>query len=197
MGTRGLLVVVKDGAFKVAQYMQFDSYPEGVGSATFNFIKNEMTPQFRYKVDLVKELSDSEVEDRWKQAGADGSGLVSMDVVERFNVSNAHLDRSFGAKILSYIQNADLPEVYLSTSFAADSLFCEWAYVIDLDNDILEVYKGFNKIPLLSDERFKSFDSLSRDEYYPVRLVTKTPFSEIESTESSRWAKGVRDALEE
>lgn len=38
--------------------------------------------------------------------------------------------------------------------FADDSLFCEWAYVLDMDNDTLEIYKGFNKKPLDASERF-------------------------------------------
>ena len=30
-------------------------------------------------------------------------------------------------------------------AFAGDSLFCEWAYVLDLDKETLEIYHGFNK----------------------------------------------------
>ena len=30
-------------------------------------------------------------------------------------------------------------------TFPLDSLFCEWAYIVDLDRDVFEVYEGFQK----------------------------------------------------
>ena len=68
---------------------------------------------------------------------------------------------------------------------AADSIWCEWAYVIDLDKGTFEVYKGFNKQPLGKEQRFRYLQDLNlhmdkKDDgtlyhngYYPVRhLVT-------------------------
>jgi len=45
-------------------------------------------------------------------------------------------------------------KVSLSDDFIYDSLFCEWAYVIDLDNDTFAIYKGFNKDKLNQSDRF-------------------------------------------
>lgn len=195
MGTRNLTLVVKDGNIRVAQYCQWDGYPGGNGQGTrvFNFITQEMTPAFREQVDRVIHLTPDEVHNRWKSYGADDSGLVSMDIVSKFKVSNAHLDRDMGAGILSYIQNAQAPEVELSTEFAADSLFCEWAYLLDLDNDILEVYRGFNKTPLLSDERFKFLQTKS-SEYYPIRLAAKYSFNSLKSDfkNATEWGEHVK-----
>ena len=54
--------------------------------------------------------------------------------------------------------------------FAGDSLFCEWAYVIDLDNETFEIYKGFNKNPLDESDRFFNIQK-EESEYKPVKLL--------------------------
>jgi hypothetical protein len=200
MGTRNLTMVVKDGKFRVAQYCQWDGSPSGQGATVFDFIKNEMTPSFREQIDRTKILTNEEVHTRWKEYGADDSGMVNMDVANRFKVKNTHLDRDMGAKILSYIQSSPSPEVLMDLNFAADSLFCEWAYVIDLDHDVLEVYKGFNKTPLPSDERFKFLEETREptrngrpNKYYPIRLAAKYSFNSIKSDfkDSNEWAEHI------
>jgi hypothetical protein len=51
----------------------------------------------------------------------------------------------------------------------------------DLDNNVLEVYKGFNKEPLKSSERFAQFFQKSdREQYHPVRLFESIPFSKVD-----------------
>jgi len=66
------------------------------------------------------------------------------------------------------------------SDFVRDSLFCEWAYVIDMDSREVEVYEGFNKSPVPAGERFSDPDSCSgKAEYFPVRLVAKAPFEEV------------------
>ena len=42
MGTRNLTVVFMDGEYKVAQYGQWDGYPEGQGITCFNFLHDKM-----------------------------------------------------------------------------------------------------------------------------------------------------------
>ena len=56
--------------------------------------------------------------------------------------------------------------------FAGDILLCEWAYVVDLQKGVFEVYEGFQKEPLDKSERFYSFSQQlehRRDTYYPVK----------------------------
>lgn len=45
---------------------------------------------------------------------------------------------------LSYYQKG-LKYMLDSKNFLTDSLFCEWAYIINLDTNQLEIYKGLNK----------------------------------------------------
>jgi len=54
-----------------------------------------------------------------------------------------------------------------ATSFMERSLFCEWAYIINLDTYELEIYKGYNKEKPVG--RFRDVESV--DDYYPVSLI--------------------------
>jgi len=67
-------------------------------------------------------------------------------------------------------------------SFANDSLFCEWGYVIDFDARQFEIYKGF-QTEAHSKGRFVAdgepgYISASA-EYYPISLVTSVFFDDI------------------
>lgn len=181
MGTRHLICVVRNGEFKVAQYGQWDGYLSGQGQDVLDFLLKRCNPErFRQQVDRVHHISEPEYEALWKAAGADGGPTVSMDVAEKFKRENFHLHRDCGAKILDYIQDAEHPVCQLSTDFAGDSLMCEWAYVIDLDTDTLEVYKGFNKEPVPSGERFADFPKeKDTSDYYPIRLARIFKLSEL------------------
>ena len=60
------------------------------------------------------------------------------------------MSRDIGAKILGMVNDApEGTEIVLQNSidFARDSLFCEYAYVVDLTRNTLEAYKGFQKSP--------------------------------------------------
>lgn len=53
------------------------------------------------------------------------------------------LSRDTGAKILQLVADATAPiPIVTGVEFIADTLFCEWAYVVDLDAETLEVYAG-------------------------------------------------------
>jgi hypothetical protein len=86
-----------------------------------------------------------------------------------------YLTRDNGADILNMVYAAEGDElIWLNNSvdFAADSLFCEWAYLIDLDKNVLEVYQGFNNKPLNKDQRFSNMPKDREDsEYYPIRMI--------------------------
>lgn len=176
MGTRSLICVVKDGEYRVAQYCQWDGYPEGQGIRVLTFLKSANLEKFKEKLDKVSWITHDELEKQWVEAGAEpGARLVPFEVTEKFGNLYPENSRDIGAKILQIIYEAEKPlKLVNSLDFAANSLFCEWAYVVDLDNNKLEVYEGFNGEPLVKGERFYFLqDSLEEDSgYYPVKLVT-------------------------
>ena len=58
-----------------------------------------------------------------------------------------------------------------SIEFIKESLFCEWAWVIDLDEKRLEAFAGFNKRHLGKEQRFYAFDDDKDAKYKPCRFV--------------------------
>jgi len=185
MGTRHLICVVKDGDYKVAQYGQWDGYPSGQGVDILNFLASMDRKLFESKVDLLSWITDDELQEQWRECGAnDNSGFVTMEVADKHNLLYPENSRDTGAKLLGIIQDADRPiKLVNQVKFAGDSLFCEWAYVIDLDKNVLEVYEGFNKEPHQG-ERFSDFERDKEDsEYYPVKLAQTFDLNNLPSVE--------------
>ena len=64
------------------------------------------------------------------------------------------------------------------SGFLGNSLFCEYAYIINLDDDVLEFYEGFNKNPDAKG-RYASLKSDKDTDYYGVKLVQKIPLKDM------------------
>lgn len=195
MGTRHLTCVVKDGAFKVAQYGQWDGHPTGAGAIVLEFLDRiqklpDGLQRFREAVDNCIFLSDEEIHSSWIDAGADPeSDYVTMEVSDRHGEMYPALSRDTGARVLEYIFNQCGSSLKNSVDFAGDSLFCEWAYVIDLDAQQLEVYRGFNTSRARPLGRFADFepepksDYEGAEQYYPIELVKVYRFDELPTVE--------------
>jgi len=171
MGTRNLTCVVLDGEYRIAQYCQWDGYPDGQGTAVLDFLKNRMDiNRFKEALKETKWITDEEHTKLWEGFGADGSGFVSMDISAAFKEKHPQLDRDMGAKVLDFVQEqADPVVLNNSIDFATDGLFCEWVYVIDLDKGVLEVYSGFGQEAQPEGSRFGS--EVAENGYAAVGLV--------------------------
>ena len=168
MGTRNSTIVIQDGLMKVAQYGQWDGYPSSAGIGILDFLSDVNMDSFKEAVSNCTEFTDKEIEE----------GVFFAD--------HPHLSRDNGYKILELITNANGLKLCSDTRFVANSLFCEWAYVIDLDKNKFEVYKGFNKKILPNNARFKNMEHLSENRYYPVKKVIQFELNELPLTEAER-----------
>jgi hypothetical protein len=189
MGTRNLTAVMLRGEYRLAQYGQWDGYPSGQGLIALRFCRAHLaTPEgrarFAEQLQRVRFVSDEEHARLWTSIGVDTSQIfVSLAKSEEFNQKWPYFSRDHGAKILQMV--ADATEEALTTNqidFAGDSLMCEWAYVIDLDQETLEVYQGFNHEPLSETERFSSFgnpEEIPEEKYAPVRLVATFSLNDL------------------
>lgn len=184
MGTRNLSIAVVDGEVKVAQYGQWDGYPSGNGLVVFNFVKellrNNKVDEMKEKVRACRFVDSKNVSEKYEALGIDTtSNWVTLEDAEKFKKAHPQLDRDMGAEIFSYIMEHGGCELKNNISFAADSLFCEWAYLIDFDNEVLECYEGFNKNGIDENDRFYYLKEKSDEGYFPIRKCAVFTFSQV------------------
>lgn len=189
MGTRNLTMVIQKEKPVIAQYGQWDGYPTGQGRVVLEFLEQCNLPKFKKQLEHVRfrnKEDDKQIEEFLESIGCK-DGWMNMDQSDLYRKQYQYLSRDIGADILNKVYNAKDEEIMLGDSsyFAADSLFCEWAYVIDLDNEMFEVYKGFINKPLGKNQRFKYLEKEMKpdDMYYPIRCAKKYKFEELPTRE--------------
>jgi hypothetical protein len=182
MGTRGAYGFRIDGEDKVS-YNHWDSYPTGLGAGIADYISTHTVPdmiEVAERLVLVNE-SDIPTEDqieRWQEFHDDRVSSGSVD--EFYSLMRA----SQGD--LSVYDNEGLVEMIDGQDFMADSLFCEYAYIINLDTENLEFYRGFN-MDAEAAGRYAALDayaSENRQNYYRgVKLMAEFPLSGFDRNE--------------
>jgi hypothetical protein len=198
MGTRNLTCVVVDGKMKVAQYCQWDGYLSGQGKDLMEFIAKTMVfSKFKKAIQKCTLLNQAQIEARYKEVGIDGEYMdenEAKQLTEKF----PSFSRDTGAKLLYLIQEKGVRDLIDSSSFAADSLFCEYAYVLDLDNKNLEIYRGFQKSEPKKNERFYYLTKhTKKDDYKPIHLVHIFSFKDIKKKSFEELEQEFKDKLQQ
>lgn len=178
MGTRGFLTFVADGVEKTT-YNHRDSYPEALGSNVLEWArKTDLTEAARAVRDL--------------RVVAPNSTPTAQDIERLRGYANLSVgEQSLDDWYVLLRETQGDPAAILSagvlidaSEFPADSLFAEWGYVIDVDAQTFEVYRGFQHAPH-DKGRFASRpprESVSGS-YYPVALLATFPLAGLPSDE--------------
>lgn len=188
MGTRGLTVVIQDGTHKVAQYGQWDHNPSGQGADALKFLSGEGNiDKLIAALPRVKFGTDEDFEVVTKGLGIEG-GWMTSEQAKMYNAVLPFVSRDHGAGILALIAESEGDVlIYDQIDFARDSLFCENAYVVDLDARVFEVYAGFQTEPHTEGrfhDQFRAEDHREGEtQYQPVKLVASFPLDELPSVE--------------
>lgn len=184
MGTRNLTIVQYNGAYKIAQYGQWDGYPEcgGIEALTFaRKLKDQIfRKRFENNLDKCRFFTDEEIKTIDKKIEEGGFN---------WQAEYPQLHRDVGRDILDMVYNADGGMVLEnSINFASDSLFCEWAWLIDLDKNTFECYEGFNSEPLSPEDRFFDFPIkeyyVTTHNYYPVKKTKEWSLDDLPDDDS-------------
>lgn len=178
MGTRNLTAVYVGGEYKIAQYGQWDGYPEGQGMTCLNFAKKFLAKKidreaFADKVRACSWITEEECEHR--------NAKIRSGEVKNWPKVWPELSRDTGAEILEMVARSENGLMLKNDiDFAADSLFCEWAWVIDLDAGTFEGYRGFNQThELTPDDRFYFLVEKQARGYNAITLAAKWSLDEL------------------
>lgn len=143
MGTRGAFGVIIGEQEKIG-YNQMDSYPEGKGIENLRWIRavveEGLLEETRQLASDCRVVSDDK-----KPTKKDIQHLnqfTNLGVSERSTDDWYCLTRETHGYISDMLACG---YIYDSHTFPLDSLFCEWAYIVDFDRNVFEVYEGFQK----------------------------------------------------
>ena len=174
MGTRGLFGVVVGGSVK-ASYNHFDSYPSGLGADIVKQIEDMLSRWGLKKMKkqaLALRLIDSNSTPTAKEIKT-LQGFADLGVSEQSEDDWYCLLHKLQGNLTDTLVVGYMID---GNNFAMDSLFCEWGYLVNLDDNILEVYSGFQKSPHTKGR----FAELERDgEYYPIALIATFALDDI------------------
>lgn len=177
MSTRGAIGFRIDGKDHIA-FNHWDSYPSGLGADILKQLQTASVHDLAALPDRVRNLilftkdnppSQDQITAAEERAGIEPS---NMNIEEWLEV----LQEGQGS-LTPYI-TGEWPIMYDSHTFLLDSLFCEWAYIVNLDDGTLEVYKGFNTEPNGAG-RYASQHRERDGEYYGVVLVDTVSLSDV------------------
>jgi hypothetical protein len=177
MGTRHLITAFDEqGELKVAQYGQWDGYPEGQGITMLNILR--YTTRTDYTGKLVSEVANGLARCRWgseDELNAIYNSFPEMNYVgtddsKKFDTLYPNLTRDTGADILNVVAWS-VGEVLLvdSSDFAEDELFCEGIYSVNYQSQmftskfgLLTVSFPLNDLPT-NQEYLDAFEKAKED----------------------------------
>jgi hypothetical protein len=195
MGTRHLVIVYYNGQYRIAQYVHWDGDPDGTGLFVLEFLSDEAQVSKLKTALSTPGLVFAPTEDQrkaWEEEiyrAENEASRLTKELIAKGDYEGASKARipdlpapeetswKTGASILEVAADAskDSP-VWITNDldFLEDQLFCEWAYVVDLEANVLEVYSSREWLKPLdeaSTNRFREADGLEQAKYLPPLIA--------------------------
>lgn len=179
MSTRGFVGVVIDGEEKIT-YNHSDSYPESLGVGTLAWIRSAIS----YHDLIMRQARELRVVNHNSQPTPEDIKALQPYtdlMVSRQSTADWYcLLRRTQGDLRLILEAGYLEDAH---EFPQDSLYAEWGYIVNLDDSLFEVYKGFQKAPHTLG-RFAQREPVAHQvvgPYYPVALIASWPFSSLPS----------------
>lgn len=172
MGTRGAYGFRKNGVDKVS-YNHFDSYPDYLGENLVAFVREHSLEELSLLFDEIQMVDYKIPPTEEQKQKAKELGLYNDMVSTRSDDDWYCLLRESQGNLYAI---KDIKLMIDDQHFLAESLFCEWAYLIDLDTNEFVVFRGFQKEP--HQGRYGHLEPVNSG-YYAVREVAAFPLDNI------------------
>lgn len=190
MGTRGGVCFIKEKKM-LCMYNHFDSYPSYLGISIVELLQNSDIGLLDKNLGLINAVANEDILAKAYNAAGSKESYEGLDMRARNAVYNAAYDGfcicEDPLKVIKSVINGSAVTIRNEPSWPADSLMCEYCYVIDLDKNVFEVYVGFNKSPV-NGERFEYLNPVSEAmymdnekgrKYWPVRFAGSWNLDEL------------------
>lgn len=168
MSTRGLIGIRK----KSNDYLTYnhgDSYPSYLGVNLLKELRGvsrQKLSEAYDKITLVNPDGKPTHKPTQEQI-AECKKYGDLGVSEQTEEDWYCLLRNSQGTFVPYLKG-ELKYMIDNRDFIADSLFCEWAYIVNLDTDKFEVWKGFQQSPT---DYNRYGTEKNEGGYYPCKLV--------------------------
>lgn len=196
MSTRGIMGFRLDGKDKLA-FNHWDSYPEGLGEQVVN--------QFN---DLYKFFGLEFIKDRVRNLQLINPETYRKPTYDEEKKFEQYCDFRWGGSSDNWNCLLEKTQGELKATlecgimidnheFIVNSLFCEWAYIINLDDNVIEAYKGFQKDPH-DKGRYSALkhEYTGGDVYYGCALVATFSFDNLNASHFSTKLHELTDEKE-
>jgi hypothetical protein len=175
MSTRAAYGFIIDGKEKVT-YNHSEGYLDGLGLSLLNQLNGiwlEYLEENVRNVVLVKD-EDEVVTDK----------LILNELKDYiYDIKGDQtwysLLRSSQGNIIHYACDDPLKYMIDGKDFLYDSLYCEYAYIINFDTGMFEFYEGYNKDPNADGRYVKLPEGTKDNGFYGVKFIGETPLKAI------------------
>ena len=178
MGTRGLYGFRKNEQDKTT-YNHFDSYPEYLGVNILEFIKKHSIAEMNTFCDRIVMVDQNNIPTDEQKKNCKENNFIDLRVSSQSENDWYCLLRNVQGDLETLYKCKD-PYMIDNSDFIKNSLFCEYAYIINLDTNMLEFYKGFQHVP----QDGNRYGTDTTDGYYPCKLEAEIPIGQIQSVDN-------------
>lgn len=175
MSTRGLYGFRKNGVDKTT-YNHCDSYPSWLGQKVVEFCKLHSIKEMNTIFDKIVMVNRDDVPTEKQIEECIKNGYADFNVSSQSKTDWYCLLRNCQGDLECLAKAKNNAYMEDHNEFIKDSLFCEYAYIINLDDEVLEFWEGFQKEP----QEGNRYGTEPDRDYYPCKLSLIFPLNEID-----------------